>query len=547
MIFKNKTFLILFSIFIVAFILRFYKSNYPPFLWDEAALGYNAYSILETGKDEYGKLLPLIFKSFGDYKPGIYVYLILPFVKIFGLNELSVRLPSILIGSLIPIFLYFLIKEYDPKLKKLSLITATVLAFNPYNIHFSRGAWETNILTFELVLASFLFVRAFNKNNPIKFLFYSSVVFGISLYTYQAAKMISLFLIVILFIVNFSKIKNNLKSITWFIIPLVFFTVPIIYGLLFGQNANRLNVVSLFSYPRSQEETKLIISESSIFDYNLLHNHLVFFTRNFLLRYFNNFSPRFLVFEGDWQSPRHSAPYIGVVLYPSIIFFIIGFFAIFLDKKLDKLNLFFLLWLLFAPIPAALTRDIIQPVRSMSFSIPSAYFISLGIFIFLKKFKNIFIYLLLVLVYLLSFIYYSDLYYNHMVKKSPNDFLYGYKEAMTYLIKNKDKFNQIEFTDFYGQPYIYYLFYSKYPPIKYQNQANLTENKSGDTGSVDKIDNIYFKSINYNGIKNESKVLAIFSYDEILRQGINNQPEFSNFIPLSPIGDHSTFYAYETK
>ena len=69
-----------------------------PLLWDEAALGYNAYSILETGRDEYGQILPIIFKSFGDYKPGFYVYLTLPFIKVFGLNELSVRLPSIILG-----------------------------------------------------------------------------------------------------------------------------------------------------------------------------------------------------------------------------------------------------------------------------------------------------------------------------------------------------------------------------------------------------------------------------------------------------------------
>jgi 4-amino-4-deoxy-L-arabinose transferase-like glycosyltransferase len=546
MIFKNKTFLILLSIFIIAFALRFYKSNYPPFLWDEAALGYNAYSILQTGRDEYGKLLPLIFKSFGDFKPGIYIYLTLPFIKIFGLNEMAVRLPSILIGSLTPILLYFLIKELDSKNNKLAIISALILTFNPYNIHFSHAAWETNILTAELILASFLFIKAFKNNSKISF-FFSSFVFGLSLYTYQAAKMISLFLIIILFLINFSKIKTHLKSIFWFIIPLAIFTIPVIYGLLFSQNGNRLNVVSLLSYPRSQEETKTIISESNIIDYNVFYNRAFFFSRNFLSRYFNNFSSKFLIFEGDWQNPRHSAPYIGVILYPSIIFLLIGFFSIFINKKIQTIDLFFLLWFLLAPISSALTRDLIQPIRSMSFSIPLVYFISLGIFIFLDKFKNILVYSLLILCYLLSFIYYSDLYYNHMIKKSPNDFLYGYKEAMTYLVKNKDKFNRMEFTDFYGQPYIYYLFYSQYPPTKYQNQAKLTENKSGDTGTVEKIDNISFKSINYNGIKNESKVLSIFSYDEILRQGINNLPEFSNFIPLSPIGGHSTFYAYETK
>src|SRR3990170_6052123 len=87
-------------IVLIAAVLRLWKlDNIPPHLTpDEAALGYNAYSILKTGKDEYGEFLPIIFKSFGDYKPGLYVYLTVPFVAFFGLNEYTVRLPSAIFG-----------------------------------------------------------------------------------------------------------------------------------------------------------------------------------------------------------------------------------------------------------------------------------------------------------------------------------------------------------------------------------------------------------------------------------------------------------------
>ena len=156
----------LLAIFLISLILRLYLSSYPPLLWDEASLGYNAYSILKTGRDEYGKLLPLIFKSFGDYKPGLYVYLSAPFIAILGLNQLAVRLPSILLGSLTPIFLYLLITALNPKKKKLATISALLLAVTPFHIHFSRGAWETNILTFQLVLASLTFTKYFNTKKP---------------------------------------------------------------------------------------------------------------------------------------------------------------------------------------------------------------------------------------------------------------------------------------------------------------------------------------------------------------------------------------------
>jgi len=541
---NNKLFFIL--IFIIAFSIRFFNANqYPPLLWDEASIGYNAYSILQTGKDEYGQILPIIFKSFGDYKPGVYIYLVIPFVKALGLTTLAVRLPSIILGSLIPIFLFLLIKEINQKAHKTAVIAAVLTVFNPYSIHFSKGGWETNILTFQLILASYLFFKFINSQKS-KFIVFSSLIFGLTLFTYQAGKMISLFLIIILFLINIKKI-NFKKFIPGFIIPLFIFSIPIIYGLLFSQNGNRLNVVSIFSYPRNQEETTIIKNESNQIDYDIFHNHYMFFGRNFLLRYFNHFSPRFLAFEGDWQSPRHSAPYIGVLLYPSLIFLVIGIFFALSRSKIDKINWFFLFWLLVAPIPAALTRDTIQAVRSMSFSIPLIYFAALGIYFFTEKFKNIFVYFLIIGAYLISFIYYGDLYLNHMVKKSPSDFLYGYKETMNFVNEYQNQFDQVYITDFYGQPYIFYLFYSKYDPIKYQSQAKLTESLSGDTGKIEQIDKFKFGSVQFEYVKNLPKTLSIFSLDEIYRQGIDKKEDFKNFIPLSPINGMSTFYAYQSQ
>ena len=417
-----------------------------------------------------------------------------------------------------------------------------VCAFNPYNIHFSRGAWETNILTFELILASYFFYK-YTNHQQSKYLLFSAIIFGLSLFTYQAGKMISLFLIIILFILNFKSLQFK-KLLFSFIIPLGIMTLPVAYGLFFNSNANRLQVVSLFSYPRSPAETETIINETNRFDYQLFHSQPSFFIRNFLSRYFNHFSPRFLAFEGDWQNPRHSAPYIGVILYPSLIFLIIGLVFGFSRSQIAPINLFFLLWLLVAPIPSALTRDSVQSVRAMSLSIPLVYFISLGIFAFLKKYPSKLILTFTIFVYLISFIYYSDLYLNHMVQKSPYDFLYGYKQAISYVINSQSKYNQIIFSDFYGQPYIFYLFYSHYSPTNYQQKAHLTE-AFLDTGKVESIDNIKFSTPSFEFIKSNPGTMGIFSQEEIYRQGIDQKSEFSQFIPLSPIGQISTFYAYE--
>src|SRR5579859_5044425 len=108
----QKKWVIILLILLVATFLRIYNlsSNPPGLTPDEASLGYNAYSILKTGRDEYGTLLPVIFKSFGDYKPGLYVYLAIPSVATFGLNEFAVRLPSV-IGGVMTVYLVYLITK----------------------------------------------------------------------------------------------------------------------------------------------------------------------------------------------------------------------------------------------------------------------------------------------------------------------------------------------------------------------------------------------------------------------------------------------------
>ena len=513
----------------IALIIRLIYVNYPPLLWDEASLGYNAYSILKTGRDEYGQFLPYIFKSFGDYKPGFYVYLTMPFVAILGLNPLAVRLPSIILGSLLPLLFYLLILRLNPKSNRLALISALILALNPWNIHYSRGAWETNVLLFELVMACYLYLT------PRYFL--SAIVFGLTLYTYQGGKIMSPLLILILFIINYRQIFSN-QNILKFVLPLFIFSIPIISGMMFSHDSNRLQVFGLWSYQQPTSEVSQIIHESSIFDYELFHNGFIFFTRNFFVRYFNHFSPKFLAFEGDWQIGRQSAPYIGMLLFPTFIFFFIGIFRA-LSQKKSNTTIFFLLWLIIGPLPAALTLDIIQPVRTLTMTIPLIYFAAVGISYFIDNWRLLTV-TALVISYSVCFYYYSDLYYNHMVKVKPEHWLFGYQQAADFVVAHQNG-KQVTFSDFYGQPYIYYLFAAKYDPAKYQLQSHLTVDGL-DTGKVERIDNISFTTPDFKSLSQKPNQLMMLTYDDALRQGIN----LNNLTPLSPINGHSSFYAYET-
>ena len=93
--------------------MRLYRlTSVPPSIsWDEAAVGYNAFTISHWGKDEWGKIFPLVFKSFEDYKHPVHIYLTSVAVAVLGLNDFAVRLPSALFGVGNVILIYFLAQK----------------------------------------------------------------------------------------------------------------------------------------------------------------------------------------------------------------------------------------------------------------------------------------------------------------------------------------------------------------------------------------------------------------------------------------------------
>ncbi|KKQ43486.1 MAG: hypothetical protein US60_C0001G0001, partial [Microgenomates group bacterium GW2011_GWC1_37_8] len=116
-------------IILLSFIVRVVGiGKYPVgFTQDEASFGYDAYSLLKTGKDQWGVSFPLVLRSFGDFKLPLYTYLTVPSVAIFGLNEFATRLPNAIFGALAVLATYLMVLEFT-KDKKLALVSALFLA-----------------------------------------------------------------------------------------------------------------------------------------------------------------------------------------------------------------------------------------------------------------------------------------------------------------------------------------------------------------------------------------------------------------------------------
>ncbi|MBU1127336.1 glycosyltransferase family 39 protein [Patescibacteria group bacterium] len=501
-----KKYWLLVLIVFLAFALRVYKlADYPAGItWDEPALGYNAYSILETGRDEYGKFLPLTFKSFGDDKPGIFIYYLVPSIAIFGLTEFAIRFPSALAGVGTVIAIFFLTKMIFAEKKKhrfLPYIASFLLAISPWSINFSRGAWEANLALFTIVL-SVIFLLKIIETKKLKFFLFSFLSLVISFGVYHGAKV---FLIVflagalVIYWSDLTKLAKRKKRIG--LILLVLLLLPLF--LSFKGSARRAQVTNIFSYTRSDEEVAKIISQEEFLPelkLALYHSEALSKLRWIADRYFNHLSGRFLFFEGDWQSPRHSTPYMGMIYYIEIPFLIAGLGYV-IAKKKGKEKKLLLWWLFSGPIPAAITRDAVHGLRSYWMVIPIVIFTAIGIeavFSWLKKRSSKFWLggvIVLIIGYLFCFALYFDLYYVNFPRKNSDGWNYGMERAASIIEEGKEKYKRVIVTQKYGQPYIFYLFYTKYPPEKYQPQAYLKENPWGDVGIVENIDNIEFRSI----------------------------------------------------
>lgn len=506
--------IVLVFIFALAFFLRVYKLGSCPvgFLWDEAALGYNGYSILKTGRDEYGKFIPIIFKSFGDYKPGLYIYLTVPSIAIFGLNEFSVRLPAAILGSLTVLLIYLfireafaLIKERDQKFSEdLALVMAFLLAVSPWHLNFSRGAWEVTLMIFLLVFGFYLLLKFLNTKK-IKFFISSIILLTFSLFAYQASKLLMPVLALAFFYFfrkYFEKTPSKIKTGFILFVLLGSFLFNLFASL--GGRGGRLKVMSIFSYPRSPKETQDLISQDkgSKFDWKVFHSPPFYFTRSVLDRYLNHFSGNFLFISGDWSNPRNGILFQGVMYYLDLVFLAAGLIYL-ARKKRNSLENFMIFWLFFAPLPSALTRDSISSIRSFSMVIPLVFIAGTGVielFSYLNKRKSILKYglkLLLAFVYLALFIRLLDLYFVHDKFYNSANRLFGYKEMIGFVNSQIVNKNKVVISNKYGQPYIYFLFYSKYDPKSYQKVSNLTKNPYGDVGEVERIGKIEFRKVNW--------------------------------------------------
>jgi hypothetical protein len=293
------------------------------------------------------------------------------------------------------------------------------------------------------------------------------------------------------------------------------------YITILGNQSQRLSVQNFFAYRRSAQEILSISKEENLapdsLNFEILHGEWWSYTRGLVQHYFEYFSPSVLFINGDY-SPRNRVADLGSLYYFSVILIPLGLLYLLKSKK-NNLIIFIFAWLLLSPIPAVLSRDLISDLRALNIVVPFSVLEGTGLYyLFLKfkeiKFGSIFIGLFCLLI-LGNFLIFVDSYFVHSPKLYSKFWLYGYKQTFQYLNTiDLSQYQKVVFSDYLGQPYIYYLFYTKYDPVKFQKQAILDQ-PTVDVGTVRKIDNIEFRSIFWPGDRGDKNSLYIGNTEEL--------------------------------
>lgn len=535
----SKKYYILILVIILGVILRLYKiGEVPPSPdWDEVSLGYNAYSILQTGRDEYGEFLPIVLRSFDDYKPALYTYLIIPFIKILGLNVIAVRLPSVVFGVIAVITTYLLVNELF-KRSNIALLTSFLVSISPWHIQFSRIAFESNVGLSLNLLVTLFFIKGLK--NP-KLLPISFILGALNLHMYQSNRVFTPLLLLVLSIIFKKEIWKNIKWYGISIFLAFILAIPLLFYILSNQNALlRAKGVSVFSDQTEflKRNTNKLENDLKNNDYlgMVIDNRRFEYAKSIVSGYISHFNLNWLFISGDIA--RHHAPNMGLLYLIELPFIFIGIYGLLFGQyeKRTKLTVFAIF--LLAPIPASITKDVPHAVRALNFLPTLQVFVALGIiqtFQFVSNIKyqprfnrgqalNIKIKYLIFFMYISFFIfnilYYLNQYFVQYPIENSMDWQYGYKEAVSEVEKIEPMYEKIVVSNMphLDQSYMFFLFYLKYPPNLYQTDA---KNASGGFRENHIFGKFEFRPIEWNKEIRGRSVLYVGKSSDFLEDARN--------------------------
>lgn len=515
-----------------SFLIRLWKIDVVPtsLFGDELDVGYQAYSILKTGRDYSDRLLPLQFKSFTEYRTPLYLYAAVPSVAIFGITPLGVRLPAIIFGTLGVLGLYLLTKEITED-EKISIIASTVLAISPWQIHYSRAAFEVTLLLFVYIYSLYFFLKSLSK--PI-YLVISAILFAFAPWVYSTAQLFTPLLIISTMLIWFKKLinKDNIVIKVASVIIFVSIYIPYAVSTFSGAGIERFSTISIFE----DIEMEGKVGEKRLEDLQmfpilektgltrLFHNKYQYVLRGIVGNYLHAHSSDYLFLKGD-GNPRHNSSGGGQLYLIESIFLLAGLYCFYKLKLKKKRKILVFTLLLLSPVPSALTIDGANHAsRLIIMLIYLPILISCGIWgiyeVLPKSLKKCYMPFILFM-YSISFINYQHNYWVHFPLDTEKQWGYGWKEVVEKVNVYSKDYKKVVISNGKGAAFLNYLALSMYSPEKYLLEKDRELLEVGGFGSARYVENTYFpegvRGYNLYNLSSamEEDMIYVVSHEEI--------------------------------
>jgi len=453
-------------IFIIAATFRFWQlTSYPVSLtMDEVAIGYGSYSLLHTGRDDWGNILPIAFKSVGDYKPPVNFYLNIPSIFFFYLSEFAVRFPVALLGTLTSLIFIIFLRRLGLS-KSAALFGGFWLAILPWHVHYSRYGLEAITALYFLIAGVACWLTALSKKSYF-WMALAIINFSLSVWAYHSNRLFVPLLVSFLIIYQHSQLKyifQNTKKLCSLIIILLIFAGPFLYLTFFSEVIKQRAAMTSILREQSLLLTLHNGNYSSL-SQRIFDNDLYLIFHHWLGKYTNYFDLRFWFWKAlDFSPPGY--PDSGLFYLVDLPLLVSGIFILLKSKNkfLKSLTLF---WLFIGPLASSFTMNEQHTLRTLVWLPFFGIVIAMG----LHRFKYFYFAFLL-----LNIFFVKDLYTKSLPRYFSEYWQYGFKQAAVYACEHKDEYDRIIISPTFGSlgplltgiPDYYVLFYCKYPPQKY--------------------------------------------------------------------------------